>query len=131
MTGRGPGAHLTRRLVVERRLRLTAVTGFELRIGADFLDRKDQILGLFRSRTNGSRGCSSSTSRPPDSPANAIALSFRSSRGGMSRIGAVSYDGDHASAYWCSPAVRLKASSPAVSATTRQPSLNCASPYAA
>ena len=51
LRGRGPGAHLTRRLVIERRLRLTAVTGFELRVGADFLARRDQILGLFRSRT--------------------------------------------------------------------------------
>lgn len=51
LRGRGPGADLTRRLVIERRLRLTAVTGFELRVGADFLARKDQILGLFRSRT--------------------------------------------------------------------------------
>jgi tRNA(fMet)-specific endonuclease VapC len=51
LRGRGPGAHLTRRLIVERRLRVTAITGFELRVGADFLARKDQILGLFRSRT--------------------------------------------------------------------------------
>jgi tRNA(fMet)-specific endonuclease VapC len=51
LRGRGPGAQLTRRLIVERRLRLTAITGFELRVGADFLARKDQILGLFRSRT--------------------------------------------------------------------------------
>ncbi len=51
LRGRGPGAHLTRRLVIERRLRVTAVTGFELRVGADFLARRDQILGLFRSRT--------------------------------------------------------------------------------
>ena len=51
LRGRGPGAPLTRRLIVERRLRVTAITGFELRVGADFLARKDQILGLFRSRT--------------------------------------------------------------------------------
>jgi tRNA(fMet)-specific endonuclease VapC len=51
LRGRGPGAHLTRRLVIERRLRVTAITGFELPVGADFLARKDQILGLFRSRT--------------------------------------------------------------------------------
>ena len=51
LRGRGPGAHLTRRLIIERRLRVTAITGFELRVGADFLARKDQILGLFRSRT--------------------------------------------------------------------------------
>ncbi|MGH3931170.1 MAG: type II toxin-antitoxin system VapC family toxin [Pseudonocardiaceae bacterium] len=51
LRGRGPGARLTRQLLVERRLRLTSVTGFELRVGADFLDRRDQILRLFRSRT--------------------------------------------------------------------------------
>lgn len=51
LRGRGPGAHLTRRLVLERRLRVTAMTSFELRVGADFLARKDQILRLFRSRT--------------------------------------------------------------------------------
>jgi tRNA(fMet)-specific endonuclease VapC len=51
LRGRGPGAHLTRRLVIERRLRVTAITGLELRVGADSLARKDQILGLFRSRT--------------------------------------------------------------------------------
>lgn len=51
LRGRGPGTHLIRRLVIERRLRLTAITGFELRVGADFLPRRDQILGLFRSRT--------------------------------------------------------------------------------
>ncbi|MGH3855785.1 MAG: type II toxin-antitoxin system VapC family toxin [Pseudonocardiaceae bacterium] len=51
LRGRGPGARLTRQLLVERRLRLTSVTGFELRVGSDFLDRRDQILRLFRSRT--------------------------------------------------------------------------------
>lgn len=51
LRGRGPGARLTRELLVERRLRLTAVTGFELRVGTDFLDRRMQIQQLFRSRT--------------------------------------------------------------------------------
>lgn len=51
LRGRGPGSRLTRELLVERRLRLTAVTGFELRVGADFLVRRDEILRLFRSRT--------------------------------------------------------------------------------
>ncbi len=51
LRGRGPGARLTRELLVERRLRRTAVTGFELRVGTDFLDRREQILRLFRSRT--------------------------------------------------------------------------------
>lgn len=51
LRGRGPGARVTRELIAERRLRLTAVTGFELRLGADFLVRRDDILRLFRSRT--------------------------------------------------------------------------------
>ncbi|MDQ3761533.1 MAG: type II toxin-antitoxin system VapC family toxin [Actinomycetota bacterium] len=51
LRGRGPGARLTRELLVERRLRLTAITGFELRVGTDFLDRREQIMRLFRSRT--------------------------------------------------------------------------------
>jgi tRNA(fMet)-specific endonuclease VapC len=51
LRGRGPGARLTRQLLVERCLRLTSVTGFELRVDADFLARRDQILRLFRSRT--------------------------------------------------------------------------------
>ncbi len=37
--------------MVERRLRLTAVTGFELRVGTGFSARNEQILRLFRSRT--------------------------------------------------------------------------------
>jgi tRNA(fMet)-specific endonuclease VapC len=51
LRGRGPGVRLIRELLVARRLRLTAITGFELRVGGDFLDRRDQILRLFRSRT--------------------------------------------------------------------------------
>lgn len=51
LRGRGEGARLVRWLLVERRLRLTAVTGFELRLGVDFLRRRDEILRLFRSRT--------------------------------------------------------------------------------
>ncbi len=51
LRGRGAGAQLTRELIAERRLRLTAVTGFELRVGTDFLPRRDEILRLFRSRT--------------------------------------------------------------------------------
>lgn len=51
LRGRGEGAGLVRRLLAERRLRLTAVTGFELRVGADFLARRDDIMRLFRSRT--------------------------------------------------------------------------------
>lgn len=51
LRGRGAGARLVRTLLTERRLRLTAVTGFELRVGADFLQRREDIMRLFRSRT--------------------------------------------------------------------------------
>jgi tRNA(fMet)-specific endonuclease VapC len=51
LRGRGSGARLIHELLVERRLRLTAVTGFELRVGTDFLDRREHIMRLFRSRT--------------------------------------------------------------------------------
>lgn len=49
--GKGPGAQLVRELIVDRRLRLTSITAFELRVGADFLARRDDILRLTRSRT--------------------------------------------------------------------------------
>ena len=51
LRGKGAGVALVRTLLVEHRLRLTAVTGFELRVGTDFLTRRDEILRLFRSRT--------------------------------------------------------------------------------
>lgn len=51
LRGHGPGAAVVRSLLQERRLRLTAITGFELRVGTDFLDRHDGIMRLFRSRT--------------------------------------------------------------------------------
>ncbi len=51
LRGRGEGVELVRTLLVERRLRLTAVTGFELRVGTDFLARRADILRLLRSRT--------------------------------------------------------------------------------
>lgn len=38
-------------LMRERRLRLTAVTAFELRMGADYLPRRSEISRLFRART--------------------------------------------------------------------------------
>lgn len=50
LRGRGEGVNVVRALVQERRLRLSAVTGFELRVGTDFHDRRDEILHLFRSR---------------------------------------------------------------------------------
>lgn len=51
LRGHGPGSSLVRRLIAERRFRITAITAFELRVGADFLTRRDDILRLGRSRT--------------------------------------------------------------------------------
>jgi tRNA(fMet)-specific endonuclease VapC len=51
LRGKGPGAVLVRELIGGHRLRLTAITAFELRIGTDFLPRRDDILRLARSRT--------------------------------------------------------------------------------
>lgn len=51
LRGHGDGARLVRELIVGRRLRVTAVTAFELRLGSDFLDRRDAILRLIRGRT--------------------------------------------------------------------------------
>jgi tRNA(fMet)-specific endonuclease VapC len=51
LRGRNPAAGLVRTLISENRLRVTAITVFELRVGADFLPRRDEILRLFRART--------------------------------------------------------------------------------
>lgn len=51
LRGRGPGAPLVRELVTNHRLRFSAVTAFELRIGTDFLDRAPAIMRLCRGRT--------------------------------------------------------------------------------
>ena len=51
LRGSGDGASLVRTLIIERRLRTTAVTAFELRVGADFLPRRDDIMRLLRTRT--------------------------------------------------------------------------------
>jgi tRNA(fMet)-specific endonuclease VapC len=51
LRGRGPGAPLVRELIVSHRFRVTAITAFELRLGADFLARRDDILRVVRSRT--------------------------------------------------------------------------------
>jgi tRNA(fMet)-specific endonuclease VapC len=51
LRGRGPGAPLVRELIGSHRFRVTAVTAFELRVGADFMARRDDILRLVRSRT--------------------------------------------------------------------------------
>jgi len=50
LRGRGDGVRLVRSLLRERRFRVTAVTAFELRVGADFLSRRDDILRLVRGR---------------------------------------------------------------------------------
>jgi tRNA(fMet)-specific endonuclease VapC len=51
LRGKGSGVGLVRVLLLEQRLRLTAVTGFELRMGTDFHTRRDEIIRLLRSRT--------------------------------------------------------------------------------
>lgn len=51
LRARGPGASVVRELVSQRRLRLTALTAFELRVGTDFLLRQSEIIRLFRART--------------------------------------------------------------------------------
>lgn len=51
LRGKDPGVPLVRELVASHRLRVTAITAFELRVGADFLARRDDILRLVRSRT--------------------------------------------------------------------------------
>jgi tRNA(fMet)-specific endonuclease VapC len=51
LRGAGPGAQLVRELIVSDRLRVTAITAFELRVGTDFLARRDSILRLVRLRT--------------------------------------------------------------------------------
>jgi tRNA(fMet)-specific endonuclease VapC len=38
-------------LIVSHRLRVTVITAFELRVGADFLERRDDILRLVHART--------------------------------------------------------------------------------
>lgn len=40
-----------RELLAHHRLRFTAITAFELRVGTDFLPRRDELLRLLRSRT--------------------------------------------------------------------------------
>jgi len=51
LRGKGPGALLVRDLISSHSLRVTAITAFELRVGADFLARRDDILRLVHSRT--------------------------------------------------------------------------------
>jgi tRNA(fMet)-specific endonuclease VapC len=51
LRGEGPGTSLVHELIVGHRLRVTAITAFELRVGTDFLARRHDILRLVRSRT--------------------------------------------------------------------------------
>jgi tRNA(fMet)-specific endonuclease VapC len=51
LRGKGPGVPVVRDLIASHRLRVTAITAFELGVGADFLERRDDILRLVRSRT--------------------------------------------------------------------------------
>jgi tRNA(fMet)-specific endonuclease VapC len=51
LRGKGQGAELVRDLIGRGSLRLTAITAFELRLGADFTAKRDAILRLTRSRT--------------------------------------------------------------------------------
>lgn len=51
LRGRGPGVSVVAALIRLRTLRLTAVTAFEVRVGTDFVDRRDPILRLLRGRT--------------------------------------------------------------------------------
>lgn len=51
LRGKGPGSPLVRELITDHRFRITAITAFELRVGADFLERRGDILRLVQSRT--------------------------------------------------------------------------------
>lgn len=51
LRGKGDGVAVVRDLLGDRRLRLTAVTAFELRVGTAFHARSDDILQLLKSRT--------------------------------------------------------------------------------
>lgn len=51
LRGRGAGATWVAQLIAEGRFRTTAVTAFELRLGADFLERRADVVRMLRSRT--------------------------------------------------------------------------------
>ncbi|MDQ3659500.1 MAG: type II toxin-antitoxin system VapC family toxin [Actinomycetota bacterium] len=51
LRGRDPGSGTVRKLIARGHLRITAVTAFELRLGADFLDREHRIMALLRGKT--------------------------------------------------------------------------------
>lgn len=50
LRGKGPGVPLVRELIGGHRFRVTAITAFELRLGANFSARRDDILRLLHSR---------------------------------------------------------------------------------
>ncbi len=50
LRGRGPGVESIDRWIAEDRLRLSAITAFELRQGGDFLAREEAIFVLLRDR---------------------------------------------------------------------------------
>ncbi|OMC27832.1 hypothetical protein A5740_20825 [Mycobacterium sp. GA-1841] len=51
LRGKGAGVSLVRELISSRRIRLTALTAFELRMGTDFHRRHQEILKLLKART--------------------------------------------------------------------------------
>ena len=51
LRGRGTGVDVVTSLIAQRRLRVTVITAFELRVGTDFLSRQADILQLLRGRT--------------------------------------------------------------------------------
>lgn len=51
LRGEGPGVPLVRELISDRRFMVTVITAFELRLGADFLPRGNEILRLLTTRT--------------------------------------------------------------------------------
>lgn len=50
LRGRGPGRSAIRRWIDQDRLRVTAITAFELRLGADFVQRGELIDSLLQRR---------------------------------------------------------------------------------
>jgi tRNA(fMet)-specific endonuclease VapC len=51
LRGAGDGVPLVRELIGDGRFRVTAITAFELRLGADFLPRREEIMRMLRART--------------------------------------------------------------------------------
>jgi tRNA(fMet)-specific endonuclease VapC len=51
LRGAGDGVPLVRELIGDGRFRVTAITAFELRLGADFLPRGEEIMWMLRART--------------------------------------------------------------------------------